>query len=155
MTDFEPGAPPVGGADDAYDLPYTQLFSENGGIYIANRYAAVARTIGCALTGADEFSWDVAATVFCSQLLEAERASLAWAALKSLDPDQRDLVFEALGQEEAGFPISSEEDVMDAATMWAEGASETEARAYAIACYFRMEPAAQADFREYLGKVLP
>lgn len=53
----------------------------------------------------------------------------------------------------AGSPIPPLFGIMDAATDWAEWASITELKAYALACYNRLPPADRAAFLACVGRV--
>ena len=75
------------------------------------------------------------------------RASIAWAALRTLPDDVADLVIEADSElRGAGQPIPAFYGEMAEAVFWASMASSRELDAYCLACFDRMAPARQAAF---------
>lgn len=72
-------------------------------------------------------------------------------AVLACDPDDRlellERFYEAL---RPGFPIIPLDSIMEEAGFWADRASATELKAYALACYNRLSPSHQSDFLNYV-----
>lgn len=115
-------------------------------------HTAVSRMVGHALTLADYEAWSGAAFVFRARLSAAERAALAWAALRSLDREQAEAVAETFDcfPGGVGTPDDPFADIRDAAAMWASCASEDEIDTYALATFRAMSPERQREFVAYL-----
>ena len=68
--------------------------------------------------------------------------------------DACEIMEAALSDLMVGNPLAALFGEMDAATHWADLATQNQAKAYALACYKRMHPSNQAAFRRYiLGEV--
>jgi len=89
-------------------------------------------------------------TTFRACLSRADRATLAFAALKSLDHDDAILTVEAALQDGAGPPIAPFYSHMDEAAYWADIASEEELKAYALASFIRLSPRDKSGFLDYV-----
>lgn len=83
----------------------------------------------------------------------AEAATALCHAIADCHPEDACILMEAalldLG---AGAPIPPLFSVRDAATDWAEWASNAELKAYALACYNRLRPADRSAFLAYVGR---
>lgn len=91
--------------------------------------------LGAALVlGRDPEAWAALGAIWRHRLTEAERAAVAWAALRSLPPDARLAILGALDPN-AGPPLPPIQPPMQAARWWATIASRAELRAYAAAAF--------------------
>jgi len=82
-----------------------------------------------------------------------ERASLAWAALRSLDtPEQAEQVAKAV-LSFADYPLPSFLNPMPDARLWASCASTEELKAYALAAHDSMTVRDQMAFRNHISEV--
>ena len=107
------------------------------------------RMLGYALTLQDYDAWEGASAVWQARLTETERAALAWAALRSLDEDHaREVAYTVI--QGAGAPLPPFISPMDEASFWADIASESELKAYALACFNRLS---KRDQRAFLSHV--
>lgn len=105
----------------------------------------LSRMLGYALTMGDADAWAGFSFVAAARLSEAERAGIAWASLRSLEPDNAEQVaVTVLGG--AGYPLPFGDDVMGEAQWWASIASEREAKAYCLASFNAMPSHSQAAF---------
>ena len=101
-------------------------------------------------TGADQPKKTFTSTEYRNR---AEAATSLCLSIANCDPKDACQIMEAaLVDLGAGAPIPPLLSVMDAATGWAEWASITELKAYALACYHRMRPADRAAFLAYVGR---
>lgn len=120
-------------------------------LYAKTAHKKAAKLLGYALVLGTYGGWEGASAVWQARLTEAERAALAWAALRSLDRDNAMLVAETVlgGAGAPDAPLFSE---MDQAAFWADMASENELKAYALACFNRMSPGDQCAFLEHVRR---
>lgn len=113
-----------------------------------------ARTLGYALTSDSPEAWHGLAFVLGARLSVAERGKLAFAALRSLEPDEREVTFQAAQFGEvgggAGVPQPFGAFVMDDARWWAGLANTYERKAYALAAFEALAPADQAAFLSHV-----
>ncbi len=63
--------------------------------YAQDRHKRAARTLGYALTADAPDVWGQASAIFSARLTRLELAALAFAALRALDGEAREMVFEA------------------------------------------------------------
>ena len=99
--------------------------------------------LGYALTLDDAGGWHGFSRVLAARLTLAERGALAFAALRSLDPDARAEVSRAAFHDEpapAGAPLPALLNIEDEAEDWASFADRREHRAFARACLARLHP---------------
>jgi hypothetical protein len=90
--------------------------------------------------------------VATARLTALERVSLAFAALGSLPDDiAEDVAAARLGA--AGEPLPPFLGEMTAARHWADWATDTERKAYALAAFEAMEPADQAAFFRHISEI--
>ena len=98
----------------------------------------------CLILGESDTWWGLPA-VLRQHLTTHERVSLAFMALKGLDPDQIQMTAKvALGG--AGSPGASLFGHMDEAVFWSDMAAPEELDAYCLASFNRMAPDRQAAF---------
>ena len=113
-------------------------------------HASVARMVAHALTlgGIDDFhSLSLVAT---ARLDPSERARLAWATLRSLTPEDADLVIDAVFGPPVGAPEPSFQPDIGAARIWADTAIEADLKIYLTAAF---EALSVADQRKFLAHV--
>lgn len=112
----------------------------------------VVRMVGYALTlgGSDAFLGLTA--VLVARLDPKERAALAFAALRALDPDDAMLTAEAALEAGAGAPLPPLLDVVDEAAFWADRADTEELDAYGVAIFNVMSGSKQRAFLKFAGR---
>lgn len=109
----------------------------------------LSRMLGYCLTLGDADAWAGFSFVAEARLSEAERAGIAWASLRSLEPyNAEQVAVMVLGG--AGYPLPLGDDVMGDAQWWASMASEREAKAYCLASFNAMPPHSQAAFLSHV-----
>ena len=118
-------------------------------LYAKPAHKKVARVVGYALTLGSADAWANAVAIFAARLTEAERAGLAWAALRSLPPAEAEDVAKALFGG-AGQPVPPLFNFMDQAAHWAGWAAPAELDAYCLAAFRAMPQPRQAAFLEYV-----
>jgi hypothetical protein len=64
-------------------------------LYAKDRHKRAARIVGYALTADDPAIWVQTAALLGHRLSTMELASLAYAAMRALDPEVREMVFKA------------------------------------------------------------
>ena len=112
----------------------------------------IARCIVYALTLGEADGWLDFRTIVKAKLSEKERASLAYAALLSLDEETRELVCENTFEPS---PLNSEPmppafELLDEAKWWAAKATREEKEVYIMSIYSHMTPERQAAFTAYI-----
>lgn len=125
------------------------------GSMIADRHKRASRMLGYALVLNDANAWQGASDVFAARLEQGELIGLAFAALRALEPEPRQAVFDLAhwGETEgAGPPLPPWFNVMDDARWWAGCASRRERKAYALASFEAMAPQDRAAFLEHVTK---
>ncbi|MFD1341469.1 hypothetical protein [Litorisediminicola beolgyonensis] len=116
--------------------------------YAAKPHKRAARSLGCALTLDTYEAWRDFSTISALRLTDVERAKLAWAALKALEPEQAEIVANTvLGG--AGMPIAPLFDELGEAATWVTFASETELDAYCTAAFEAMTEERRKAFLAY------
>ncbi len=112
-------------------------------------HKAVARIVGYALTIGDADGWLDVAAILPARLTDAERAALAYAALRSLTPEQAELVAATL-LGSAGDPLPAFLGGMSDARHWASWAAPRELGAYALSAFEAMKPERQRAFLRHV-----
>lgn len=123
--------------------------ASNFGSFIKDRHKRASRMLGYALTLNDAKAWEGASFVFAVRLHQGELSGLAFAALRALEPEPRQAVFDLAHwgyTEGAGPPLPPWFNVMDDAHWWASYASRHELKAYALASFEAMTPRDRAAF---------
>lgn len=115
------------------------------------------RMVASCLTLNDEAPavWHDCAVVLRARLTPVEIGSIAFAALRALDPEPRQQVFEAAHWGEvtgAGAPMPPWLNIMDDARWWASLASRRERKAYCLAAFDAMPPADQSAFLRHVQR---
>ncbi|WP_224815669.1 hypothetical protein [Hasllibacter sp. MH4015] len=97
-------------------------------------------------------AWAAFSIVAAARLSEAERLSLAFSALRSLNPDQAQAAAAAaIGS--AGGPLPAFLGEMDEARQWAVRASRDERKAFALASFEAMSRKDQAAFFQHISEM--
>lgn len=119
---------------------------------MAPAHKRAARCIGYALTLANTDGWIKVVEVLAARLSQAERVSLGYAALKSVDPAIRLELYELMNDIETvmGSPFPFSKDIRDDAEFWASTASQTELRAYSMAIFNKMK---KTDKQRFVKKL--
>ncbi|GGL80322.1 hypothetical protein [Wenxinia marina] len=108
-------------------------------------HVRASRMLGFALTTHDFDGWDAFALVCAARLTASERAAMAWASLRSLDPDDAmAVVMTALPA--AGAPMPPWTDPLEDAEWWTSRASPDELRAYLAAIFNALPRMDREDF---------
>lgn len=105
--------------------------------------------LGYALTLNDAKGWEGAAFVFAVRLHQDELSGLAFAALRAIEPEPRQAIFDLAhwGETEGvGPPLPPWFNVMPDARWWASHASRHELKAYALASFEAMTARDRAAF---------
>jgi len=112
----------------------------------------VAKAIGYALMLGETNGYIELVEVIAARLSQAERVSLGYAALKSVDPAVRLELYELMSDIETvmGSPLPFAKDIRDDAEFWASNASQTELRAYSMAIFNKMT---KADKQRFVKKL--
>lgn len=106
--------------------------------------------MGYCLTLGTADAWAGFSFVAAVQLSEIERAALAFAALNSLEPEHAEIAAaSAIG--EADMPLPAFLGGMADARQWAELASRSERKAYALAAFEAMTPQDRAAFARHIN----
>jgi hypothetical protein len=117
---------------------------------VKGRKARAARALGFILEADLPDLWEGFAVVLKARLTEGERGLLAYSALRSLDPEPRELAFSAAHWGALDLGDEAPVPLMRAARAWASDAGEDELKAFAAAAYEAMSPTAQVHFVGYL-----
>ena len=121
-------------------------FSDNA----RSDHLAVAKMTAFALTLGDVDAWHAMSVVLTARLTAGERARLAWAALRSLTPEDAGDVIDAVFPQDV--PLPSLLTPMSEATLWAEAATLDDRKAYAAACFIALPAAEQNAFMAHFGR---
>jgi DNA-directed RNA polymerase specialized sigma24 family protein len=117
--------------------------------YAQKRHKRAARSLGFALTLADFDGWQKFNHIIGNLLTAEERAGLAYAAMRSLTEEQRQIVADGVFPSEMGAPLSGIGSIEDDAVWWAKNASEVERSIYLLACFNSLPPDRQKAFVEH------
>jgi hypothetical protein len=105
----------------------------------------------CALKLDAYDAWSAASVVWNELLDPAQRATLAFMALKALDTnDAEEVVVAALEHTGAGIPLPVLLSYMDDAAFWADLATPKEIEAYCFVTFNRMPEERQAAFLDFV-----
>ena len=112
----------------------------------------VGRYVSFALIVGDPEHWLHLKTILRGLLTTRERATLAFAALRSLSEDDRTKVaINAIPEwAEFGSPLPTFLDVAVDGRWWAENASPKEIEAYLLACFKALQRHRQIEFGQYI-----
>jgi hypothetical protein len=119
--------------------------------YARPEHKAVGRMAVHCLTLQDDLdAWHGLSLVATARLDPSERARLAWATLRSLTPEDADLVIDAVFGPPVGAPEPSFVPDMGAARIWADTAIEADLKIYITAAF---EALPVADQRKFIAHV--
>lgn len=110
----------------------------------------VSRCVGYAAWLDSPDAWLGLPVVLASRLEPHQRAALAYAALRSLDPEQGAAVCDAVLPSDAEQPQAPLLGFMDQAAFWADMAEPDELAAYCLASFDAMPRGRQAAFLEHV-----
>ena len=119
--------------------------------HLSDSHLRASRMLARALHAKDAEIWIDADTVWRATLSDAERASLAYSVLKSLDPDHQRFVVETVCQV-MGMPLPPLLDAAHEAGSWAAFADEEQLRATALACFNAMSASDQSAFLSHVSR---
>lgn len=120
--------------------------------FMKPEHKRMSRMLGYCLTLGTAEAWSGFKFVATARLAETERASLAFAALRSLRPHHAELTA-AASIRSAESPLPPFLGGMDEARLWASYASRSELKVYALACFEAMSGGDQAAFFRHIGEV--
>lgn len=112
----------------------------------------MARAIGFCLTLGNFDAWAKFSHLAALHMADEERAALAWAALRSLSPDQARATA-AAALRPSGDPLPAFLGGMHDARFWASIASRAELKAYAVAAHDAMSTRDQVAFSQHIRDV--
>ncbi len=110
----------------------------------------MSKMLGYCLTLGSPSAWEGFALVAAAQLSELEREALAYWALIALPPERAEATA-AAACEAAGEPRPAFLGGMSDARAWADWASPSERKAYALAAFEAMSPQDQAAFYRHIS----
>lgn len=117
---------------------------------MSSDHKRIERALGYSLTLGDFKAWTKFSLLASVRLTPVERAGLAWAALRALEPEQAESV--ALGVlHRAGPPHVPFEAPMTEARAWTDYASEEERKAYLMATWESLPHDSQMAFLRFLS----
>jgi hypothetical protein len=121
--------------------------------YASKAHKSIARAIGCALVLGERQSWLNLTLLLRASLTASERAALAFAAMTSLDTNQRVMVAESTIKDRSiGAPLPTFLEVHEDAKWWASCATEQEREVYLLACWNSLSNSRQQSFKHYINK---
>lgn len=126
----------------------------NGMQFARTAHKKAARVLGYALTLGDFSAWQDAGRIWTAHLGEAERAALAYTALRTLTPQNAQAVAAAVVGGSAGRPVATSADHLNDAALWAELSAPDELEAYCFACFDALPETRQAAFLEFAKRRL-
>ncbi|OWV52190.1 hypothetical protein CDZ97_26595 [Mameliella alba] len=112
----------------------------------------MSKMLGYTLTLGTSDAWSGFSDVAAARLSTEERAALAFASLRSMNPDHAELTARAAIRS-AGAPVPAFLGQMDEARSWAAFASRSELKAYAAAAYAALSAKDQAAFFRHISEV--
>lgn len=115
-------------------------------------HKGAARMLGFALACRDFEGWRNFSDFSALALSEAERASLSWAALRSLDAGHAEAVASCI-LSATGAPLPTFLAPMDDARWWASVASRAELKAYALSAFEALPQSDQRAFIRHITEV--
>ncbi|MBB05619.1 MAG: hypothetical protein CML03_08890 [Pseudooceanicola sp.] len=119
---------------------------------IPREIKSVARCVGYAAWLDTTDAWLGLPVVMEARLEPHQRAALAYAALRTLTPEQVAAVANTVLPNSAGMPIAPFIDPVDEAAFWADIADPDELDAYAVAIFNAMSSAKKRAFRDFAGR---
>ncbi|MCW2302621.1 hypothetical protein M2324_001005 [Rhodovulum sulfidophilum] len=120
--------------------------------YASDAHQWAARLLAAALTLEDFGGWAAASALWAARLTARARASLAYAALRSLEPEQAEMTA-ATVLRAAGAPMPPFLRGMEEARFWASLANRAELKAFALASFEAMAPHDQTAFLRHISEI--
>lgn len=118
--------------------------------HIPRNIKSVARCVGYAAWLDTPDTWLGLPVVLEARLEPRQRAALAYAALRTLTPEQVADVANTVLPDSAGMPIAPLFNHMDEAAFWADMAAPEELEAYCLATFKAMPRVRQAAFLDFV-----
>jgi len=124
----------------------------NSDTHLPPRIVAAVATFGNCLVLDEPEAWLRSLPALKRRLEPRELASIAFAALRALDPELReDTVRAALFDVSAGYPLPCFTSPLSDARWWAGNASRDELKAYSLAAFEAMQPRDQSAFLSHVA----
>ena len=120
--------------------------------HIPRNIKSVARCVGYAAWLDTTDDWLSLPVVLEARLEPRQRAALAYAALRTLTPEQVADVANTVLPDSAGMPIAPFIDPVDEASFWADMANPDELDAYAVAIFSAMSSGKKRAFLDFAGR---
>ncbi len=118
-------------------------------LYAKPGHKRAARMLGYALTIGTSTGWSGFVTVASVWLTDAERAALAFSALKTLPPGAAADTFNAAFAG-SGWPVAALGDPVAEASFWVDHAGPEERRAYLVTIFNTLSQRDRFDFLNYV-----
>ena len=119
--------------------------------YSSAAHRKIAKVIGLALIANDSHAWLQVKLLLRVHLSAQERAALAFAAMSSLDKDQRAAVARStIPNSQIGAPLPTLDDLKDDAAWWAGNATNDELQVYLMACFNALDDQKQRAFKQHI-----
>lgn len=121
--------------------------------YASKAHKSIARAIGFALVLGEAKAWLDLNLLFRARLTAQERAALAFAAMTSLDTDQRVMIAQSTIKDKSiGAPLPTFFELHEEAKWWADCATAQEREVYLMACWNALGDSRQQAFAHYISK---
>ena len=119
--------------------------------YASAAHRKIAKVIGLALIANDSHAWLQVKLLLRVHLSAQERAALAFAAMSSLDKDQRAAVARStIPNSQIGAPLPTLDDLQVDAGWWAANATNDELQVYLMACFNALDDQKQRAFKQHI-----
>ena len=119
--------------------------------YASAAHRKIAKVIGLALIANDSHAWLQVKLLLRVHLSAHERAALAFAAMSSLDKDQRAAVARStIPNSQIGAPLPTLDDLQVDAGWWAGNATNDELQVYLMACFNALDDQKQRAFKQHI-----
>ena len=123
--------------------------------YASAAHRKIAKVIGLALIANDSHAWLQVKLLLRVHLSAQERAALAFAAMSSLEKDQRAAVARStIPNNQIGAPLPTLlptlDDLQNDAEWWAINATNDERLVYLMACFNALDDQKQRAFKQHI-----
>ena len=119
--------------------------------YASAAHRKIAKVVGLALIANDSHAWLQVKLLLRVHLSAPERAALAFAAMSSLDKDQRAAVARStIPNSQIGAPLPTLDDLKDDAAWWTSNANDSELQVYLMACFNALDDQKQRAFKQHI-----
>jgi hypothetical protein len=119
--------------------------------YASAAHRKIAKVIGLALISNDSHAWLQVKLLLRVHLSAQERSALAFAAMSSLDKDQRAAVARStIPNSQIGAPLPTLDDLKDDAAWWTSNADDSELQVYLMACFNALDDQKQRAFKQHI-----